>query len=111
SILVLGSLALSQTFSDSSGDVVYDNSDRLGSIVVAGNGKVNLVGIAVGIHHTKSGDTQALGFCQSDMFVTDIHNEEGGGNTTQLGDTTQHFFHLLLIAGKGQPFFLGDAVE
>src|SRR5206468_1864642 len=45
------------------------------------------------------------------MLMTDVDDEQGSWNTSELCDTTQHFFHLLLIAGKRQALFLGDIVE
>jgi len=45
------------------------------------------------------------------MFVTDVDDEQGCGDPSQLGDTTQYFFLLILLAGERKAFLLGDAVE
>ena len=52
-IIIFGSLAFGQTFGDGSYEVVNDNGDRLGCIVISGDGEVNLIWITIGINDTK----------------------------------------------------------
>src|SRR6185437_12854113 len=110
-IFLFSCLSFSQAFGDSCSDIVHDDGDGLGSVVIRRDGKIHLVWIAVRVDHTKRGDTQTFCFGERDVLMTDIHDEQGGGNTTQLCDTTQDLFFLVLFTGQGQPFFLGDAVK
>ena len=82
-----------------------------GRVVIFGAGTGNPVRIAVGIHHTKSGNVQAFGFSQCDVLVSDVHDEQGSRNTSQLGNSTKNLFHLVLVAAEGQALFLSHRVE
>src|ERR1700677_2478101 len=83
-ILFFRRLSFGQAFGDGSGHIVDDDGDRLCGVVIGGDGEVHLIGIAVGVDHAKSGDAEAFGFCQCDMFVADIDDEQGSGDASEL---------------------------
>jgi hypothetical protein len=97
-IFIFCGLALGQTFSNGCGYILGNNSNGFCRIVVTRNRKVHFVRIAVGIHHAKRGNVQALGFGQCNMFVPDIDNEKRSRHAAQLGNTAKHFFHFLFVA-------------
>ena len=80
------SLALLQTFGDGSAASVQNHLDRVLGIVVGGDDKVDVVGVAVGVNNTEHGNAQTVGLFHSDVLFHHIHHEYGARQTGKVGN-------------------------
>ena len=84
--MILIGLALLQSFGYGLRQHVHDEGDGTSRIVVGWDGEIHWARIGVGVHHSEHGDAQLLGFCQGDVLLHHVHDENGRWDAGQVGD-------------------------
>ena len=90
----------------------HDGLDGLDGVVVAGDGVVDQVGIAVGIHDGHDGDAQFAGLRHGVVLTTNIHDEHGVWCAFHVADAAEVFHEPVFLATNARLFLLhvtGDA--
>ena len=83
--------------------------DGADGIVVGGDGGVDLIRVAVGVHHGDHRDAHSLGLGDGDALLGRVNDKEGVGQGGHFLDAAQLGVHLLDFLGELLGFFLGQA--
>ena len=77
------------TLIDRVGQTTQDQLHRTNSVVVAGNGNLTEVRIAVGIQHGNQGDVELAGFEHRIRLTTLVYQDHNIGKATHVLEATQ----------------------
>lgn len=88
-----------------------DELDGADGVIVAGDGVVDLVGIAVGIDDGDDRDAQNAGLLHGDALLARIDDEQRARQLLHLADAAQILQQLLALSAELVDFLLGQDFE
>ncbi len=91
--------------------MLEDGGNRLRRIIVSGNREVDKLGVGVGVHEGEGGDVQAAGLGDGNVLLVDVDDEQGTGQTGEVGDRTEVLVELGTLALHLEALTLADIVE
>src|SRR5690606_26690720 len=83
-------------FHDGGTEVLHDHFDSAHRVVVAGDGDVREVRIAVGIDEGDGGDAQGAGFLDSVVLAADVNDDQRAGELGHVADAAEVSLDLAL---------------
>lgn len=112
-------LELSLGLGDGLDDGLQDKANRADGVVVAGDGVLDQVRVAIGVHQGDDGNLEAAAFGDGVVLAFDVHDEESGGIAFHAADAVEVFekaggfapihglllFDVVIDAAVGFPFF------
>ena len=89
------------------GQQAHDQADRPNGIVVAGDGEVDQLGVAIGVDQGDDRDLQPIGLGHRNAFAVDIHQEHRPRQLLHVRHPAQIALQLDQLAAQLRAFLLG----
>ena len=110
-IVSLLKLTLLNAFGNGCAACIEDDLDALRSIIVGGDGEIAAVGVSIGVHDSKNGDSETVSFLHGNVLLANVDYEKRCGQTLEVGDGTEVLLKLGTLAADLQDFALGKIGE
>src|SRR5208282_5070276 len=100
---------LLQAVEHRTGNQLAINADGALAVVIAGNGKIDVVGIGVAVDDRDDRDTELPGFGDRNRLLVGVDDEKEVGKATHFLDAAKGALELAALAREVQRLFLGEA--
>ena len=80
---------------------IGNDLNGLNGVVVAGDGVIDQLGIAVGVHQRHDRDSQFASLCDGVVLALDIHHKHCVRRTVHVADATEVLYETLFFAADG----------
>ena len=99
-------MTLDQALGNSVGDDLGQQGDRADSVVVAGDGVLEIIGVRVGIENANNGNSQFLCLVNGEVLAQRVNDPHGTRGFLEITNTSQRLLKLGEFALFEQQLFL-----